>query len=208
MARVLHGDTNFAAALTYGSIQNAMHDYVNAELAKAQQMVVGMGQQMFQRAEQVRDSFINSNAFRLAEAAIRQVQSMWGTNTIQPLYELWQVQNAPLIMQPYVMANPMLRNLYLQQRCDGYSGTYFDVHPGLVGEQHNDWRQAMSGMLQTRGEGDDEHDVFITYTTDDSETAKPLSFEAQVDIQNAWMLVENAIVDGVDPSSRWNDDLG
>jgi hypothetical protein len=208
MARVLHGDSHFAAALTYGSIQNAMHDYVNAELAKAQQMVVGMGQQMFQRAESVRDSFVNSNAFRLAEAAIRQVQSMWGMNAIQPLPELWQVQNAPLVMQPYIMANPMLRNLYMQQRCDGYSGTYFDVQPDAVGESHDDWRKAMSGLLQTKGNDDDQYDVFVTYCTDDAETAKPLSFEAQMDIQNAWVLVEDAIYRGVDPSSRWNDDLG
>lgn len=208
MATVLHGDTTFATAMTYGGIQNAMRSYVDQEMARAASLVTGVGQVMFQKAEAARQDFITSNAFRLAEAAIRQVQSLWGTNQVQPLNELWKVQNAPLVMQPLLMANTNLRALYFKQQCDGYSGAYIDLEPGRIGANHSDWQRVMQGMTQVRGEDKDEHEVFVTYAIDEPEVSVPLSFEGQCDVLDAWAIVDKAIAEGVDPSSRWNDDLG
>lgn len=206
MARILHGDTNFAAALTFGGVQNAMRSYVDQEMIRAQQMMQGVGQNMFQKAAIARDAFINSNAFRLAEAAIRQVQSLWGQNVIQPLPQLWQVQNAPLVMQPFMMAHVGLRTLYHQQRCDGYSETYVDMEPTAKGQNHLPWQMVMNGAYT--GETDEYDGVFTTYSYEEDPSMKPLSFEEQLDIRNAWDVIDHAIADGKDPSSRWNDLLG
>ena len=46
------------------------------------------------------------------------------------------------------MAQPDIRSLYHKGHCDGYSDTYVDMEPGLVGEQHYDYRRVMDGVVE------------------------------------------------------------
>lgn len=70
-------------------------------------------------------------------------------NYYQELTSFTQLQEANLTMQRWVMAHPQVRQLYLDQNLDGYSGTYQNVFGKDVGEQDYNYRRAMDGALES-----------------------------------------------------------
>lgn len=202
--QITYGDQDTFAAMTYGNVSSRMVDYVANEFQRAQQLLTTAGDTLLYKAQQSFEEFRNSDAFRVARAALHSAMSMWGRNEIQSIREVWRLQHAPMVMHRWVMANPVVRKLYHQQQCDGYSETYVDVQPGKIGEDHDDWRRVMDGFL-TR-EGDELY--FNNYSTDNECDEDELSFEQQVDIRTAWLTAEVAIANNVDPTSRREEDLG
>lgn len=70
-------------------------------------------------------------------------------NYYQDLTSFTQLQEANLTMQRWVMAHPQVRQLYLDQNLDGYSGSYQNVFGKDVGEQDYNYRRAMDGALES-----------------------------------------------------------
>lgn len=70
---------------------------------------------------------------------------------IQPLTSFEQLQNAPHVMQRWVMSHPKVKELYLNQNIDGYSNTYQNVFGDGIGDKDYNYRMATSGVLQDDG---------------------------------------------------------
>jgi hypothetical protein len=114
------------------------------------------------------------------------------------------MQQAPVVMQRWIMAEPTVRTLYHKQECDGFSDTYKDMSPGIVGEQHYDYRRVMDGVIQE--DGDSWCAKF--YMDDLVEGDTPLIFRDKMDILSTWERVTMYIAAGdEDPTSTTADKL-
>lgn len=201
--QITYGDQETFAAMSYSQPSSRMVDYVRNEFARAHQVMTDAGRTLLQRAEASFHDFMNSDAFRIARAAMHHGYSMWGRNEIQHLDQVWRVQHAPMVMHRWVMAEPTIRQLYHQQQCDGYSETYRDLHHGVVGELHPDYRRVYDGeLIEKDGE------LYFSELPEDIDTPDDeLNYEQQLDIIHAHGLVQIAISQNIDPTSKREDNL-
>lgn len=206
MARVMTGDVSMFSAALYGAPQQAVVQNVREHLYAVGSRLGEMGQSIIQYAEEKIDEAVNSDAYRLANAALRRVASLWDVNEIRALQEYYHVQNAQSVMIPYVMAEPTIRKLYQQGLCEAYGAEYHDKHKQDIGENHLEWRQVMNGIA-TIGGDDDTFDWEATTYSDSFDDSVPLEFEQQLDILTSWDTIRRAIADGVDPTSRYDANL-
>lgn len=167
--------------------------------------LTGVGKQMFSNIQSLYDKFNGENVMRLAKAARRKVSGLFQQDVIKPLWSIEEIQRATVNMQRWVMAHPGLREIYHQQRCDGYSNTYVDMHPGDVGEKHYDYRRVMDGFVQE----DDEGTFKVTYYYDDvPEDDVDLTLRDKVDITNTWDQISRFIKHtDHDPTSVYGEKL-
>lgn len=151
------------------------------------------------------DKFYGSEAVRLAKAAVRKVKSIWERDDIRELFGIGEIQQAKPIMQRWIMAEPTYRQMYHDQRCDGFSNSYVDMEPGVVGEAHYDYRRVMDGLLV-----DDEEEGWnmTHYIEDLKEGDVDLELDEQLTILSVWDVVAmHAKAGGEDPGSVYGDKL-
>ena len=113
-------------------------------------------------------------------------------------------------MQRWIMANPDVRKLYHEQRIDGYSDTYEDIHENSIGESHYDYRRVMNGIVV---DNDDEEADYgwssVTYFEDLAEEDRELRIDEQYDILSSWHYLQRYLAVGKeDPTSLFNGDIG
>lgn len=131
------------------------------------------------------------------------LKSFTGTNTVSTdrvlsLFELDQFQGASIQMQRWIMSNPTVRQLYHEQRCDGYSDTYVDIDPGLMGEDHYDYRRVMDGVMHIT---DDNWHAKV-YLEELRAGDRDLTHGEKVDIASTWSKLEYLIaLNKEDPTS-------
>lgn len=199
MAQVVVGGSREFNALAYGARHPGTVRYLEEQAYNASQMVDSAGRSFFRNAQELFQRFNGAEALRLAAAAVRKVAAIFQPNIIQPLWDMGGIQNAPPAMQRWIMAEPSVRELYHQQRCDGYSHFYEDMQPGRVGEQHYDWRRVNDGVVH-----DDEHgDARVTFYMDHiHEGDRELTITEKADIFSTWDFVKAYIKAGKeDPTS-------
>ena len=94
--------------------------------------------------------------------------------------------------------------MYHDQRLDGYSDTYVDTDPGVIGEQHYDYRRVMSGIMAPVAD----ELYYTSYIEQLRDEADELTASDQFRILDTWANIENLILSGgKDPTSPWNADM-
>ena len=68
-------------------------------------------------------------------------------NYYEELLTFQQLQNANLTMQRWVMTHPQIKQMYIDQNLDGYSGTYKNISGKTAGEEDYNYRLVMDGGL-------------------------------------------------------------
>lgn len=206
MANFYTGGIDMFNARVYSENHPNTVNFIENQFQNASHAIATAGQQFMAQARERYETFNGSDAMRMARAAVRQLSSHWDRNVIRPLVNVPQLQQAPIVMQRYLMAEPTTRRAYHRQQCDGYSETYYDVQPGAVGEDHYDYRRVMNGMLQD--EGDDDDWCYVEYLDDLHEGDRELHFEEQIDIRRSWVhQLDAMLAKGDDPTSPWNSAL-
>ena len=194
-------------SLAYGTPHPGTMSFLSQQFENASTALTTAGQRFMENARTLYERISGSDAMRAMRVAGRAIRSMWQLDEVRPLYSMEELQTAPLTMQRWIMAEPMLRKEYINQRVDGYSDTYHDVHQGDVGEAHYDYRRVMDGMIVVDDKPDSDGEYGWTATTyfddllpDDSE----LLLEEKVDILETWTAVRAALKAGKqDPTSRY-----
>lgn len=207
MAQVFIGGDNEFNALVYGEKHPATIQYLQTQLYQPSVQLTAASQQFFADSQDLFERFNSAEALSLAQAAIRKVKGVFQPNSIRPLWELSELQNAPLVMQRWIMAQPDIRQAYHAQRLDGYADTYVDMHPGACGSAHYDWRRVNEGVLQPVDHPD--YDWQHTEYFDDLvEGDRHLSLEEKVDILSTWDMVQAFYRQGKDdPTSPFGGKL-
>jgi hypothetical protein len=205
MANFYTGGIDMFNARVYSENHPNTVNFIENQLQNASHAITTAGQEFMAQARDRYDAFNGSEAMRLARGAARQLTSHWNRNVVRPLTDVPMLQQAPMVMQRYLMAEPTTRSLYHKQQCDGYSETYYDMEPDQIGEDHYDYRRAMNGMVT---ETEDGGWCYTEYLDELHDGDRELMFEEQFDIQRSWRHLLDAMLDKKDdPTSPWNAEL-
>lgn len=211
MARIIEGGAAMFDALMYGRPTHEMTTFLNRQFENMSQTLTEAGVRFYQQTQEVIEQATNDYASRMVRAAGRAISNFWLQDRIQTLTEIGQLQHAPPVMQRWIMAEPELRRMYQDQRVEGYSDSYIDLQPGVVGPAHVDYRAVTNGVIFLDQEPDEEGHIGHTATTylNGLLPDHDLSLAEQMDIQATWKAVRSRIATGgEDPTSRFNADIG
>lgn len=163
------------------------------------------GKTFYTGMQSVFDSINSSEAMHRARLAMKKTANIFKPDIVYNLFLIEDIQSAQPVMQRWIMANPAIRQLYHDQGCDGYSDSYVDMHPGMIGEDHYDYRRVMNGIIID----DPEHDWRCTHYLDELyEGDRELDFDEQLDILSTWECVEAYLKAGrYDPTSPFGNSL-
>lgn len=205
MVHVVMGGSQDFNNLVYGQVHPGTMNFLEQQLTNISTSLTDAGKNFFSNTQQLFDQFHGSEAMRLARASVRKVSSIFQRDEIRSIWDLGKMQNAPLTMQRYIMAEPTVREMYQKQRCDGYSATYQDMYPGAIGDNHYDYRRVMDGLVVETDEGDTK----CTFYFDDLvEGDRRLSLDEVIEIRSTWDFVKEMMQNGKrDPTSAFDNSL-
>ena len=204
MINVIHGaGGDVFNALLYPE-QSPFHgNYFHTQVTNFNEILTETGQNFMSAARTIYDKINDSAGAELARRAIRAAKGMFNSNLIVPIFNLEDIQLAQPTMQRWVMANPVVRDLYHQQRCSGFADTYVDMEPGTVKETQYDYRRVMNGVIV-----EDEHDWHAKIFFDElREGDRELTHHEKFDILDTWSIVEMFVKAGKDPTDPYGGSL-
>ena len=171
-------------------------------------MLTDMGRQFMETAGALYKRLNDPSLGRMARSLVRNLTGIAHPNMILPIDTLSDCQGAKPVMQRYVMALPELRRLYHRQLCDGYSDSYIDHDPGMIGVDHYDYRRVMNGVVvDVKKEDGTETWAAFMYPDELVEGDRELEVDEQFIVLNAWETARLALHDKKDPTDIFNGDL-
>lgn len=159
----------------------------------------------FNQAVNLYQTISTSDAIQAMRNLVAKKDNSWEVNSIYAATNTEQLQTANLVMQRYIMAEPNLRDLYLNNLTEGYGDTYVNNHGDSIGVNHYDYRRVMDGMLVVN----DDSMQFSTFYEDIPEGDRELTLHEKVDILKTWNAVNIALSENeMDPTSPVGNLLG
>lgn len=123
-------------------------------------------------------------------------------NMIGEYLSFEEIAKAPINAQPWIMAHPELKRLYVEQRIQGYPDTYYNVDKSY-GESDPYYRKVMDGILVSV---DDDTFKINYYLDTPQENEVELNTVEQFNILNTWdvisWLLKNTKFDFTDPNMK------
>lgn len=206
MVKIVQGGSAEFNLLAFGETNPTTLQYIEHRSNTFSNNLTDTARDLFQTTKLMFEQIHGSEAMRKARAAIRSVTGLFQQDTVRPMCTIQEFQQAALTMQRWIMAEPTVRAAYHAQQCDGYTGSYVDMAPGMVGRDHYDFRLVNDGVLH---EEDDGEDFKVTFFFDEiMDGDRLLRPEEKVDILSSWEAVRAAMkAGGSDPTSILDDQL-
>lgn len=197
---VTNVDDDLIHATTHGIMSRDDLEFLRERVDQAQRSASGFVRKYLDVAK---DSLARFDFGRLKD----RVESMrdrfgrrWDEDRVLSIVDLSGAQNAKPTMRRYIMAMPRVRQLWYQDRLDGYSGLYEDDCPGAIGRDHDTYREVMNGSYV---EGEEGEDTFVTYlgVVDDHGDSNLTHLQREA-VRRTWNEI-SAMLDrgGQDPTS-------
>lgn len=188
-------------AMAYARLHPNTINYLSNQVNQAFTNISANAMNMFNQASNYFRGFNYDEFMRTSRAAVRAIGNMWQHEGIMPISDIGGLQHASLEMQRWLMAEPTVRAVYHDQRCDGYHETYIDMQPNAIGINHYDYRRATNHLFMQRGD----QMVASSYMETIRDGDRELHVTEQADIQIAWHYMRAAILNNQDdPTSRTN----
>lgn len=133
--------------ILYGDKSNVISNYLYQQMQAMPQAFNDFSQRVF-NAMSTSYNYINDKLTqygilnKLQESGLVVID-----NYYQELLTFQQLQNANLTMQRWVMAHPQIKQMYVDQNLDGYSGSYVNISGKGVGEDDYNYRRVMDGAV-------------------------------------------------------------
>ena len=203
--RIVQGGQAAFNALAFGSKPPELRSFFEERLQSINAGIGGYSEKFKARANEMFNSFHGDRVVQIAKAALNQVRGFFKPDEIVNLTTIEDLQVAQATMRRMVMANPVVRELYHKQRCDGYSDSYVDADPGKIGWDHYDYCRVMTGIVEVT----DESWKFTSVAHDQRPGDSELDFHDQFSIvAQTWPSLEAIMAQAAkDPTSEWNNDL-
>lgn len=207
MINVIEGNDADFNNIVYGVKHPGTLNFIRNQIENVSQAFHHLneaGQRFYSNVSDMFERLNGSEALRRARMVKEKITGVFLPDDIRYLNTIEKIQQAQPYMQRFIMAQPNLRQMYHQQRVDGFSHSYIDAEPTLVGKDHIDYRFVLDGVIQTDEEG--EH--FYTFYDPENDIHRQLILDEQNDILNTWDLI-NICLDArkYDPSSAYGDCL-
>lgn len=204
---VITGDSSVVDALLFGMPSQSASSFVQREFDRFASTAIGeFGQQLVSQARTLYERFTNSSVVNMMQAALNQTRAITMADTIYRFNKIEDFQIAQPRMQTFIMANPTVRELYHEQRCDGYSDSYVDDQPGKIGENHTHWQMVNNGLVVEDSEGSVS---WTNYSGAFDENGGLHLHPVQAhSVLATWRELDKIIAKGeFDPTSPWNGKL-
>ena len=190
-----------ATAALFGKPLRATQDYISSTVQNYVQSLgssaVGFQNQIMNRFHEISNNVVLQQISNMRN----RLNSVWQTNSIRPLTTIEAIQQAPVAMQRWVMAAPVIRASWNRDGCSGYDGKYIDVRPGGVGPSHYDYRRVMDGVV--------EGDSYTNYREVLLNEEDVLGLLEKAAIRHTWSVINASIEDSsIDVTSPYNEMLG
>lgn len=205
---VINVDPNSMFALEYNAPVNPdVINYVRQQSTTFMSQVNAGAQTLFNQAVAGIANVIDGSVFRHVSAAIAKTLSIWDTNAILPITTYTELQNAPDVMLPYLMANPIVQTAYNDGILHGYGTRYESTSPTVIGLLNEHYASVVHGVAIT---GDDattlglDADKTYLHWVVHSEPRVELSLHEQSTILDAWSLQRLTIDAGRDPTDDFD----
>lgn len=192
---VIRGGQAAFDALVYPPADNRLLTYLNNNIQSAITTTNALSDRFVSTVKNMYDKFNSSAALNASKALLHRVGMHFNQNVIYPVNEN-SIGSANLIMQQYIMANPTVNHLYEQNRCYGYTDTYFNYEPNTYGKERLDYQRVMTGVLQFDKGGDDGYVVHYS----NGDTQDDLHHMDKISILDTWNVVELLIAREIDPT--------
>jgi len=205
MAMLIEGGADAFNALIYPRPHANTMAFFNNQRGSLADIIAPQVQTFYNNVSAHFQRLDDSEALRLARAAMRAVDNIWNYDGVMRYDNIGQFQNASLEMQRWIMAEPLTRRLFIRGACEGFEGSYVDTEPGRIGDAHIDYRLVTNGVCITNNDGTMSA---TTWAQDLRPTDRELLWQEQVDVMATWR-VQTLIMAaaGDDPTSRWNSSL-
>lgn len=200
MAIAVYADDQVFRALAYGAPRSEDRDYLRDHIESAATRLGRTATAFVERARERFDSFDLRALDRKLDAIKRKVRHAFDDDNIRPMTRIGQFQQAGINQQRWLMANTKARRLVQQDRMFGWRGSYRDMEPGKIGDQHRDYRCVVNGIARNDEHGNryfEQH--FDVY---DADYREELKFGDQTMIMDCmWANLEAIIAEGKDDPS-------
>lgn len=198
--RIIPGGLAAFNSLAYGALQPETIQFFNHQIANAPQ-AVGQYADMFRQATQsIYQDFVSDEALKKARLALSYSNVEEQRDAITTITLLESFQTAQSQMQRWIMANPVVAQLYNDQRCDGFSDTFKHEGSIAVGEKNADYRRVKDGIVE-------DDDSYSIYYDDLPEGEMELLLPEQANILTTWSVAEHLIKGGHDITNQSGGDL-
>lgn len=191
--RVINGGQQAMNALLYKAPDQNLLNYMQQNISQATEMLGNAGSSFINTTKALYEKTNGSEVLNNAKALLFGVGNHLSQSAIYPI-QYDNIQNTNLIMQSYIMANPVVNDLYRDDLINGYDGTYFNQEPGVWGTDRDDYRRVMDGVLQPQ-----EEDAVI-YHYSSGEDIDELDKFDKFAILETWETVNRYIAESMDPT--------
>lgn len=99
------------------------------------------------------------------------------------------LQSANITMQRWIMAEPEVKKIYLDQNLDGYGGSYTNISGNTYGEDDYDYRRVVNNMVIVDEKTGNES--LATYIDELHPGDKELDFYDQTHILETWKTIRH-----------------
>ena len=209
MAQVFYGSSQDFNTLAFGlPNMNTARDLYNDIMTIDRSMYHDTS--FIDRALANYELYNGSDALLRARTLLANTNVITNVNYIGHLNTLQGLQTANPMMQQYIMANPIIRQLYHESRCNGYNETYIDTDPSSIGHTHYDYQKVMDGIVHDENIGTEDNPEYVAKVNIyvDLKEEDRLSPSEQIHIVHTWETLTNYIdVFGEDPTSPYGDSL-
>lgn len=152
--RVVEGDMTLVGPLFFGNSVQAQRQFQQHTQQMWEQNGLSMYTSRYEEgARALAQQFTSQAVEQQISNAIAQSTSLFMPDTIYRFETPSQMQMARPQMQRYIMAQPDYRKLYHDNRADGYSDSYIDSAPGIIGQGHAEYEHVMGGRLTFTEDG-------------------------------------------------------
>ena len=151
--RIIPGGLAAFNSLAYGTLTQDTVQFFQHQLANVPQVVGEYGNMFKNATQQIYDNFISSEALERARLALLYSNQVENHDVIKTFTLLQEFQTAQAVMQRWIMANPVVGELYNRQLCDGFSDTYVSASNGKLGHDNYDYRRVMDGIVEEDKDG-------------------------------------------------------
>lgn len=158
-----------------------------------------------ERARQAYEDAYSDEMFRTMRSLRDQFTHAFQEDTIHRLRGIGDYQNAPPIMQRFILSDPIIRQRAQQQRTAAYDEDYVDREPQVPTEWHRDRMLSTNGFAIENDEGELELSFFAI---DEEEDDPLMDIYEQSMIADAQMGVRICFEEGdEDPLDKWKGKL-
>jgi hypothetical protein len=194
--KVIEGGDESFRAMVYGTVNNGVREYLKNNMNNVLENTANLSKSFIDNTKALYEKYSSTEAINRAKGYLYNIGTKHFKEDVIQYLNYNNVQDANLIMQRYIMAEPTVFNLYKKNLCNGFQDTYLDNY-----DQHTkvedtlEYQQVMDGVLQfdKDGEGYIEH---ISHSGDD------LDHMDKMAILDTWDNVRLLIHNQIDPTDK------